>query len=347
MRACSDTPRYPATTKKTNNARRDAAMTRRLSQWTLQKAQIHIVLFIFLVILTLNILRPQSPCQKLRTAHETLIRENTPRCTMRFLRMAYEIPASRCTASHLSRSKSYQIEGRYAQDALQSVLDYITTVTGAYQKIFVEICSRHTDSSAQLFVNAGWDVISLQESWTRYELVRKRHEYPPHRAQETRVEVIDAQNVTVKRLNTLVKHVGMAGVVDVMTVFAADGRDIEIISAIRECILRPRILVIAYREYWGAKYDRIRIGEGGAMSLFAGGSIRAFIRILNASNFRLVHCIGSMPVAIFVDASTGVGDGVLRTVTRKRCIAKREDIGVRWRRDAEAMWDVAQQQKWM
>lgn len=249
----------------------------------------------------------------------------------------------------------------HAVPQTDGVLLYILSVVGARNRVAIELHS-HSDAklATTLAVHHGWRVVTLVESWTGYDAARRWYEevagHALKRWSETGVDVLDAGRVADAGLPAKMRAVGVGGVVDLLVLFAEGGDDVAIVTRMDDK-LRPRLLVLKYQDYWGGSEKAVRSslrkgvlgkrlkGAEGITHDYAGASIASWVEIAGGVGYRLVWCLSSEPIAIFVDEKAGVGDGVLPTIDGASCI-KTRNTGIEWRRDMEAMWDEAQEYDW-
>ncbi|PXF39459.1 hypothetical protein BWQ96_10633 [Gracilariopsis chorda] len=263
-----------------------------------------------------------------------------------YLRVASLPEARNCRPLTVPYSK---IERVQSASTLHNVLIYIAAVLGATKKTLIEIDSARDYGqryTASAFTPQGWSAVVLQERWSAYEACRTYYE-PIQKSlarTEGNIEVVDAGTISdMQQLNSLLSTAEGVGVVDVMTMFAGGGRDVSLFSKMLSCVARPRVIALFYQAYWGT-LDRSRVGAGvedehGRERYFTGASLSALVRIGTTVRYRLVWCVPSMAVAIFVDENEGQG---LRTISARSCIGRSKE----WKRDAEAMWDEAQAYEW-
>ncbi|CAN8076223.1 unnamed protein product [Agarophyton chilense] len=313
---------------------------------------------VFVVLLGLSIREmldlPTNVCTARKNAHKRLVsylnQADDPRilqqASSKYLRISW-LPESRnCRPLSIPYA---QIESAAAASPLQNVLIYITSIVGATKKTFIEIESSRAHGqlyAGHIFMQNGWSGIVLQERWSAYEACRVHYEHfqKPLQGIEAKVEVVDAGIISdIERLNSLLNTVDGAGTVDAMLILAGGGRDINLISHIHLSVARPRILALFYQAYWGSA-DRSRVGDGvsdedGRERLFTGASLPALVRITAKTRYRLIWCLRREPIAIFIREEE---HHEIRTLSPKSCMA----LSTEWRRDAEAMWDLAQQYEW-
>ncbi|KAI0559564.1 hypothetical protein FGB62_142g044 [Gracilaria domingensis] len=319
-------------------------------------ASAHITVLIVLLVLSVREILdlPTNVCSARKEAHQHLISaldyaedpHILQRASSKYLRIAW-LPESRnCRPLSIPYSL---IESVSARSPLQNVLLYITSVTGATKKAFIEIDSSRAHGQlfgGKVFTQNGWSGIVMHERWSAYEACRAHYEQVQKSLSgtEARIEVIDAGAISdIERFNSLLHTADGAGILDVMMIFAGGGRDINLLSGIHSSAARPRILALFYQAYWGMM-DRSRIGdgdtdEGGRERLFTGASLPALVRMAAKVRYRLIWCLRNEPIAIFIREEEGHG---IRTRSPNSCMA----LSAEWKRDAEAMWDLAQRYDW-
>lgn len=318
------------------------------------RAKLHLVFTIVLLLLSMRLLFSAASvniCRELEDTHKRLLRE------LRLLRktpsayghkMVRQVSSKLMSISRFSQAKSCRalrpnrrkLEFSIADSPLDGVLLYIVSVVGVRRKVIVHVDSSHAATSIGSYLARyySWTLVTVCEKWTGYEATRKYFEL------DRQVSVLDTGELKGK----LGKHLArehIAGNFDVLVLFPQNGAELSLMASL-DMELRPRILAMLYQDYWG-KESRSRVGKGemdvdGRDRLFTGGSLSAMVRVGERVGYRLVWCMRSIPVAIFVDANGGVGDGVLKTRKVKECIGN----DIVWKRDAEAKWDLAQKYSW-
>lgn len=338
------------------------------------RAKLHLLLALLLFALTLNLIsipRSQNVCTALKAAHKQLLRtiHNLPRnvtasdiascrsyhdelrrSSTDFLSISSLSQARPCRSLRPRRAK---LEFSVFHSQLDATLIYLLAITGARKKVLVSLDSAsglgHLTGAVQGVLH-GWRVIVVCKKWSGYEATRKFYERT-----SARVSVIDASSVITKMsqagnhanpIDASVAREGVAGAIDVLAVFPEHGDEISILEHIRGSTLRPRLLAMSFEAYWGSA-ARLRTGEGVADSdgrehLFVGASLPALMKLAKRVQYRLVWCTISSPIALFVDEQAGVASGLLQDMRPEECFGS----STAWRRDAEAMWDAAQEHDW-
>lgn len=260
----------------------------------------------------------------------------------------------------------FQHTSRYPIDG---VLNYLFGVIGFRSKIAVELDTARGSAvffgATSLALYSGWDVVALYGLWSGYSRAQQFYESSARTgAFEFRKKHFADSNVIVsegpidsQRINVTLQQLGVGGSVDILFLML-DGAEWSVWDSLSR--IRPRVVVFFYQDFWGADASFVREwntsdrgisspGESdgvdlGRKRLFAGASVTALIRLTEARGFRLVWCLSSAPIVLFVQNREDPSRSVLPSLPPAACLAARQ--GRTWRRDMEAQWHRAQQFAW-
>lgn len=345
------------------------------------KAQVLLVLIVFLITGTIRVSLPRSGCAAVRNAHNDItstVRHLRPhdqtaelanhpfhtstellpllsklrRQSSRFLRLRDS--NADCKIPPIMRRKyiEYSLSSRYHTDG---VILYLIAVLGSTRNSFVEIDGAHGaaffGAATVTAIAFNWSTHAIHETWTSYDAASRFYDKHPN------VDVIDAGRLLGHEMKIGATHL-FGGAVDIAAVFPRGGDEISFLKTFNHKVawIRPRLLFLFFQDYWGSA-DRSRVSNSSYQRdgrsdrrdwsrnrLFVGASLPGVERVAHLAGYRLVWCLASAPIAFFVDARASVGHHLLPTLAVDECLKVR--FNTMWRRDAERMWDDAQAFEW-
>lgn len=277
--------------------------------------------------------------------------------TAGFLRGLSPVERSALEFRHMSR---YPVDG---------VLQYIFGILGVRNKIAVELDSGRGNAvffgAASFAVYDGWDVVALYRLWSGYNRAQQFYESSGARgAFVWRKNHFDESSVVVSEepidsigIDGALQRLGVGGSVDVAFLML-DGAEWSVWNTLSA--IRPRVVVCFYQDYWGADAMLVREwnssdptasspGESdgvdvGRKRLFAGASLAALVARGRSLGFRLVWCLSSSPIAVFLRDTEDSNGFLLPALLPEACLASRQSRT--WRKDMEAQWHRAQLFEW-
>mmetsp|Transcript_9792 Transcript_9792/g.29822 ORF Transcript_9792/g.29822 Transcript_9792/m.29822 type:complete len:384 (+) Transcript_9792:130-1281(+) len=218
-----------------------------------------------------------------------------------------------------------------------------------------------------------WDVAVFQHAWSAYSCAQlllqgesasrlrlseflqplpqgEAGERTAPFAQAPEVRVTEA-NLEGENIDALLRRHQVGGDVDLLCLFTF-GDNYRIWRGLTQ--ISPRVIVVEYQQFWGPKESVYRASCGGSSGvadsrnplrrrLFVGASLGAFLSIARVRNYKLVACLRSEPIAVFIlrDQSSKV----LRELSAEDCIAAKQR-DAKWRLDMAAQFEEAQNFKW-
>lgn len=267
-----------------------------------------------------------------------------------------------CEPVRVSKRVRQRLEySLYSPCFVDGTLLYLMALIGFRSHLVVEVDDSPTPSllSAALALHRNCRVIALYESWAGYELSHKFYEPVAAdytRDPEIRPVVLESRFTGKEGLLAILRREGVGGTIDVLSLLSGSS-ELKILRSLRQSnASRPRLVIASYQDFWGPHVHASRSdakGSNNDVSFLKGSQVRFDIgmsiatlnSVAKASGFRLIWCTAAAPLAFFVDERNQVGDRVFTTISPKRCISER-DTGLAWRRDMEALWDLAEQYEW-
>ncbi len=182
----------------------------------------------------------------------------------------------------------------YSQNGEDGILLYLFSLIGTTNKKVVELCAGdgiHCNS-ANLIVNHGWDGLLFDGNKTNtrfgkffYSTCRDTFAFPP--------KLVHAW-ITMNNVNRIIRKNGFEEEIDLLSL-DMDGVDYWIWKAIdcikprvvvveHQCVLGPdRSLTVPYKPDFKAEYS-------GYAPIYAGASLKAFVKLGKEKGYRLVGC---------------------------------------------------------
>lgn len=257
-----------------------------------------------------------------------------------------------------------------ARVAIDGVMLYLLSVSGIGRGTFVEVDATHGDkiisslfASCYAYGTLSGDVersaslFLFHEAWTGYASACQLYS----NVRDVNLGVIDAGRVFGNYAN-LFRGQMIAGNIDVAALFNRGGDELMLLSTFsneskfggveKESWIRPRFVILCYEDYWGLSH-RWRVSNKSMTAIntdrddrLAGASLPALLKLAHAALYRLVWCLASAPVVILSDAheSADIPKDILPTLSARECLQLRDSES--WRKDAERLWDDAQDYEW-
>lgn len=262
-------------------------------------------------------------------------------------------------------SLEFGLVSRYPTDG---ILLYVFAVLGARDKMVIEMDGASGSGifrgSACFTLLHGWNAVLLYQKWSGFNTAHQYYEdSSPGGAFLWRklnfpdsVVIVAEENELRGAANETIARNGVGGSVDLLYLLL-DGYDLHTWKNVT--IISPRVVVLFYQDFWGHKIKASRIcnfsehvnscGETdmvdtGRKRLYNGGSIAAIASTAKKLGYRLIWCLRSAPIALFLKTIEDPHNLLFKTVRTKDCVSQRESP--EWRLDMEAQWDYAQRFSW-